>query len=73
MIGTVTRVSAAGVYVRVPSILPGVELGPLPSVVHRYKDDSPALTEHTTTYKADDTVLVIEDSPNDFIVLGIVK
>jgi hypothetical protein len=73
VIGTVTRVSAAGVFVKVPSILPGIELGPLPSIVHRYKDDSPGLTEHFTTYKAGDTVHVVEDSPNDFIVTGIVK
>ena len=83
MIGTVTRVTAAGVYVMVPSILPGVELGPLPSLKHRYLDkwqaDSGtgtpgAVTTDTklTGYLAGDRVMVVEDTPNDFIVTGIV-
>lgn len=72
MIGVVSRVSADGVYVIGLATLPGIELGPLPSIVHRYNDDAPGLTEHVTTYKANDRVLVVEDSPNDFIVTGIV-
>ncbi len=83
MIGTVTRVTSAGVYILIPSILPGVELGPLPAVKHRYLDkwqadsgtSTPgAVTTDTklTAYQAGDRVMVVEDSPNDFIVTGIV-
>ncbi len=87
MIGTVTRVAADGLYVLVPSILPGVELGPLPSVVHRYLDidtNTPdtdlgtgvmttTQTYRTTTYEAGDRVMVVEDTLNDYIVTGIVQ
>lgn len=87
MIGTVTRVTGTGVaqtvYVLIPSVLPGVELGPLPCVKHRYTDkwqaDSGtaipgAVTTDTkfTAYAAGDRVTVIEDTPNDFIVTGII-
>lgn len=83
MIGTVSRVTVDGVYVEKLPTLPGVELGPLPAVVHRYLDkwqaDSGtatpgAVTTDTkfTTYLAGDRVRVVEDSPNDFIVTGIV-
>ncbi len=83
MIGTVSRVTAAGVYVTGLSNLPGVELGPLPAITHRYTDKwqadsgtgSPgAVTTDTkfTTYLAGDRVRVVEDTPNDFIVTGIV-
>lgn len=69
MIGTVTRVDADGAYVQVPSVLPGVELGPLPGIVHR----TSVAPEAFTTYKAGDAVMVVEDTPNDFIVIGIVS
>lgn len=72
MIGTVSRVSAAGVWVVGLATLPGIELGPLPALVHRYLDDAPGLAPHLTAYSAGDRVLVVEDTPNDFIVTGIV-
>ena len=87
MIGTVTRVVGTGatatVYVLIPSILPGVELGPLLAVKHRYTDkwqadsgtSTPgAVTTDTkfTAYAAGDRVQVVEDTPNDFIVTGII-
>jgi hypothetical protein len=64
VIGTVTRVTSAG-------------------VTHRYLDkwqaDSGTSTPGTVTtdtkltaYQAGDRVMVVEDSPNDFIVTGIV-
>ena len=71
MIGTVSRVTSDGVYVTALANYPGVELGPLPAVVHRYHDDPPATGDRFTTYKAGDRVQVVEDSPNDFIVTGI--
>lgn len=82
MIGTVSRVTAAGVFVVGLADLPGVELGPLPAIKHRYLDkwqaDSGtgtpgAVTTDTkfTTYLAGDRVQVVEDTPNDFIVTGI--
>lgn len=73
MRGVVTRVTAAGVYVQIKSIFPGIELGPLDSVKHRFTDDPPASTERFTTYKAGDRVLVSEDQPNDFIVVGLIQ
>ena len=69
MIGTVTRTDGDGVYVRVDSVLPGLELGPLPAVVAR----TAWFPEEFSTYKAGDSVLVLEDTPNDFIVVGIVS
>lgn len=71
MIGTVSRVTGDGVYVTGLANYPGVELGPLPALTHRYKDDAPGLTPHLTVYAAGDRVQVVEDSPNDFIVTGI--
>ena len=71
MIGTVSRVSGDGVYVTGLADLPGIELGPLPALAHRYLDDSPSTTERLTAYKAGDRVQVVEDTPNDFIVTGI--
>lgn len=73
MIATVTRVDSAGVYVSAPSMLPGVELGPLPALVHRYHDDPPATGDRFTEYEAGDRVLVLEDRLNEFIVHGIVQ
>ena len=73
MIGTVTRVDGDSVWVTVAAILPGIELGPLLTVVHRYKDDAPGLTQHLTTYLAGDRVLVVEDTPNEFVIIGIVQ
>jgi hypothetical protein len=70
-IGTVTRVTGDGVYVRLPKALPGVELGPLLALVHRYRDDSPGLTAHLTAYLAGDEVLVIETTSQEFVVYGI--
>ena len=83
MIGTVSRVTAAGVYVVSLADLPGVELGPLPAVKHRYVDKWQAdsgtstpgavsLDTKLTAYQAGDRVMVVEDTPNDFIVTGIV-
>lgn len=72
MIGVVTRTDTAGVYVKVESILPGIELGPLPALVQRYHDIHATVTTiRTTYYQAGDTVMVLEDTPNDFIVVGI--
>jgi hypothetical protein len=87
VIGTVTRIGDGGLYVLVPSILPGVELGPLQSVVHRYLDidtNTPdtdlgtgvmttTQTYRTTTYLAGDRVMVVEDSLNEYVVTGIVQ
>lgn len=83
MIGKVTRVSGAQVWVQVPSRLPGVELGPLQAITHRYFDkwqaDSGTSTpgavttnEKRTAYQAGDRVLVLEDGLNEFIVFGII-
>jgi hypothetical protein len=83
VIGTVSRVTVDGVYVTGLPALPGVELGPLPAVKHRYLDkwqadsgtSTPgAVTTDTklTAYQAGDRVRVVEDSPNDFIVTGII-
>ena len=71
MIGTVSRVTGSGVYVTGLANLPGIELGPLPALVHRYHDDPPATADLFTTYEAGDRVQVVEDTPNDFIVTGI--
>ncbi|MBI1377256.1 MAG: hypothetical protein GC157_07220 [Frankiales bacterium] len=71
MIGTISRVTADGAYVTGLADLPGVELGPLPSLVHRYRDDPPADTERMTEYAAGDRVVVVEDTPNDFYIAGI--
>lgn len=71
MIGTVSRVTGDGVYVIALPDLPGVELGPLPALVQRYHDDPPATADRFTDYKAGDRVQVVEDTPNDFIVTGI--
>jgi hypothetical protein len=64
----VTRTDTDGVYVMIQAILPGIELGPLPAIVHRTK----VSPQEFSTYKAGDVVRVIEDTPNDFIVTGIV-
>lgn len=72
MIGTVTRVDSAGVYVTVAAI-PGVDLGPLPALVHRYHDDPPATGDRFTEYEAGDRVLVLEGRLGEFIVHGIVQ
>lgn len=83
MIGTVSRVDSAGVYVTGLGSLPGVELGPLPALVHRYLDkwqaDSGtgtpgAVSTDTkfTAYAAGDRVLVLEHRANEFVVHGIV-
>ncbi len=71
MIGTVSRVTGDGVYVVGLADLPGVELGPLPALTHRYHDDPPATADLFTAYEAGDRVQVVEDTPNDFIVTGI--
>ncbi len=81
MIGVITRVEADGLYVEIASVLPGAELGPIPGLVHRYIDTNTPDTDlgtgimTTTTlltaYLAGDRVLVIEDSLNDYIVLGV--
>lgn len=71
MIGTVSRVTGDGVYVTGLANYPGIELGPLPALVHRYHDDPPATADLFTAYEAGDRVHVVEDSPNDFIVTGI--
>lgn len=73
MIGTVSRVTGDGAYVTGLASLPGVELGPLPALVHRYHDDPPGDAERTTEYAAGDRVLVLEDTPNDFYIAGILK
>lgn len=70
MIGIVSRVTTAGVWVRVDSTYPGQELGPLPAAIRRNGGTVDALT---TDYAEDDRVLIIEDTPNDFIVLTILK
>lgn len=69
MIGVVTRTSAEGVYVRIESILPGTELGPLRAV--KTRTIGPSNTEYQSVYAAGDHVLVIEDTPDDFLVVGV--
>ena len=67
MIGKVTRVDGNQVHVIVDAILPGIEMGPLPAVAHRV-----TLSPDTfSRYRAGDTVLVVEDTFNDFIVIGV--
>lgn len=58
MIATVTRVSAAGVWVSAPSVLPGVEMGPL------------MYLGAVSGYTAGDRVLLTEVGPDDYVVAG---
>lgn len=69
MIGTVTRVDAGGVYVRVPDILPGIDLGPCLALVHRVVVDA---VDHVSEYAEGDSVQVLEVGLNEYVVLGIV-
>lgn len=67
MIGTVSRVDADGVYVEHLPDLPGIELGPLLAVRHRVSTGPDVFT----TYAAGDIVRVVEESPNEYVVAGI--
>lgn len=66
--GKVTRATTAGIWVTISSTWPGVEFGPIDLVAN--DTETGGLADQIVK---DDTVLIAETSPADFIVLGTIR